>query len=172
VSDAGTGRARADRAARTSGRALALQMLYSFEQNHYQDDGRLLPDEAREGLGEEVIGFATALFAGFGAERAPVDAAVDQRLENWTIHRLAVIDRAILRLGAFELLHRSDTPPKVAINEWIELAKIYGSEAKTPKLVNGVLDRIARDHDLGGLRKDLVRSGDGQPQAAAAPEPG
>ncbi len=75
-----------------------------------------------------------------------MDAAVDQRLENWTIQRLAVLDRALLRLGAYELLFCADTPPKVTINEYIELAKRYGSEAKTAKLVNGVLDKIAREH--------------------------
>jgi N utilization substance protein B len=139
-------------AARTAGRALAMQLLYSFEQNHYADDGLLAPEELTAEAGDEAAALAKELFDGFRAERAPVDAAVDQRLENWTIHRLAVLDRAILRLGAYELLYRPQTPPKVAINEWIELAKTFGSEAKTAKLVNGVLDRIARDHELGGLK--------------------
>ncbi len=131
---------------RGPGRVLALQQLYSFEQNHYKDDGCLTPDELLEGIDEESIAFAQELFSGFQAERTAVDAAVDQRLENWTIQRLAVLDRAILRLGAFEILYRPDTPPKVAINEYIEIAKLFGSEAKTAKLVNGVLDKIAREH--------------------------
>ena len=79
-------------------------------------------------------------------ERDAVDAVVDARLHNWSIGRLAVLDHTVLRLGCYELLYRADTPPKVAINEYIELAKIYGSEQKTAKLVNGVLDKIARDH--------------------------
>jgi N utilization substance protein B len=141
-------------------------MLYSFEQNHYVDDGNLVTDEAAAEVGEEAVQFARALFDGFRVERAPVDAAVDQRLENWSIQRLAVIDRAILRLGAFELLYRADTPPKVAINEWIEIGKTFGSEAKTPKLVNGVLDRIARDHAVAGLRAEPAKP------AAADPAPG
>jgi N utilization substance protein B len=149
---------RAAAAARSSGRSLALQLLYSFEQNHYRDDGLLVTDDITEDTGEAGALFARTLFDGFCAERATVDAVVEKRLENWTIQRLAVIDRAILRLGAFELLHCSDTPPKVAINEWIELAKSFGSEAKTSKLVNGVLDRIARDHDVGGLKPAPVRS--------------
>ena len=86
------------------------------------------------------------LLVGFAKERPAVDAAIDKRLDNWTIHRLAVADRALLRLGAFEILYCADTPPKVSINEYIELAKRYGSEAKTPKLVNAVLDKIAREH--------------------------
>jgi transcription antitermination protein NusB len=144
VNDAG---ARRGNAARSRGRALAVQTLYSFEQNRYRDDDvALLPDDATAELDAEAKAFALALFDGFRRERTAVDAAVDTRLENWTIQRLAVLDRTILRLGAYELLYCSDTPPKVAINEYIELAKLYGSEAKTARLVNGVLDRIAREH--------------------------
>jgi len=142
---------------RSHGREMALQLLYSFEQNHYVDDGLLVTDDLVEEAGAEGVQYAQALFSGFCTERAAVDAAVDKRLENWTIQRLAVIDRAILRLGAYELLYRSDTPPKVAINEWIELAKSFGSEGKTSKLVNGVLDRIARDHEIGGMKPAPVR---------------
>lgn len=131
---------------RSQGRELALQLLYSFEQNKYVDDGQLLPLDVAEAVDAEASAFAHGLFQGFIASRAPVDAAVDQRLENWTIQRLAVLDRALLRLGAYELLFCADTPPKVTINEYIELAKRYGSEAKTAKLVNGVLDKIAREH--------------------------
>ncbi len=142
------------RGARTRGRILALQMVYSFEQNRYQSGVNLVPEDDREGLEPEAIAFAQALFDGFSLQRVAVDAAIDQRLENWTIGRLAVIDRALMRLGAYELLYTPDIPPKVAINEYIELAKQYGTEAKTARLVNGVLDRIARDHraDEVGLR--------------------
>jgi transcription antitermination protein NusB len=131
---------------RTRGRMLALQMLYSFEQNHYLDDGRLLPEDITVEIDREAQVFAKSLFDGFIAQRVPVDASVDGRLDNWTIHRLAVLDRSILRLGAYELIYCPETPPKVAINEYIELAKAFGSEAKTTKLVNGVLDRIAKEH--------------------------
>jgi N utilization substance protein B len=134
------------RSGRSPGRALALQFLYSWDQNHYLDDGRLVPDELMTEAAEDAIAFARVLFAGCLAQRIPVDAAVDARLEKWTIQRLAVVDRAILRLGAYEIIYCPETPPKVAINEGIELAKLYGSEAKTAKLVNGVLDRIAREH--------------------------
>ncbi len=136
----------ARRHGRSPGRALALQFLYSWEQNHYLDDGCLVPDDLLAEAAEDAAAFARALFAGCLAQRVPLDAAVDARLENWTIQRLAVADRAILRLGAYEIIYCPETPPKVAINEGIELAKQFGSEAKTAKLVNGVLDRIAREH--------------------------
>ena len=131
---------------RRQGRELALQYLYAFEQNHYADGGRLIPDEDLVAQTDEAKAFAKIIFEGFQAQRVPIDAAVDKRLENWTIGRLAVIDRQIMRLGAYELLYCLDTPPKVAITEAVELSKKYGSEDKTTRLVNGVLDRIAREH--------------------------
>lgn len=137
---------------RSRGRELALQLLYSFEQNKFIDDGMLAPADTTDGMEAESIDFARTLQAGFAKERLAIDAAVDKRLENWTIHRLAVADRAILRLGAYEILYCTDTPAKVAINEYIELSKRYGSEAKTPKLVNAVLDKIAKEHRAGDVK--------------------
>ena len=139
-------------AIRTIARAIAVQLLYAYEQNKYVDDGHLLasPDEE---IDPAATTYAQELFQVFVANRVPVDAAIDKRLENWTIHRLAVVDRAIMRLGAAEILYRNDTPPKVAINEAIELAKRFGSEEKTAKLVNGVLDKLARDHRPDDLKK-------------------
>jgi len=141
------------RAARTAGRELALQLLYAFEQNRYKDDGYLLTSDCKDGLDPTSVQFAAELYQGFIAERIAVDAAVDKRLENWTLIRLAVCDRNLLRLGAYELLYRDDTPAKVAINEYIEMAKKFGSDGKTTKLVNGVLDRIARDHRTAEIAK-------------------
>ena len=140
---------------RTAGRAIAVQLLYAYEQNKYVDDGQLLTDDVPtdDGVDPLAQAYAKELFTCFIANRIPVDAAIDKRLENWTIHRLAVADRSVLRLGAVEILYRTDTPPKVAINEAIELAKSFGSEEKTAKLVNGVLDRLARDHRADDLTK-------------------
>ena len=64
---------------------------------------------------------------------------------------MAVLDRSILRLGCYELIYCPDVPPKVVINEYIEIAKQYGSDVKTGKLVNGVLDRIAKEHSAKSL---------------------
>ena len=144
---------------RSQARETALQLIYSFEQNKYVDDGMLMPLDDTEALTPETLAIAREIFTGFAKERAAVDAAVDKRLENWTIHRLAVADRALLRLGAFEILYCPDTPPKVAINECIELAKRYGSDAKTAKLVNGVLDKIAREHRPSEVGKRAGKDG-------------
>lgn len=147
VAEDGTG-VRRQRGARTRGRALAVQLVYSFEQNRYaeQPGCQLVPDDDLRNIDDDGRAFAFSLFELFRAQRPAIDAAIDQRLVNWTVGRLAVIDRAILRLGAVELLYCGDsTPAKVAINEYIELAKRYGTEANTARLVNGVLDRLAKD---------------------------
>ncbi len=137
---------------RSRGREVAVQLLYSFEQNKYVDDGMLLTPEATDGLSEETIDFAKSLLLGFIKERPAIDAAIDKRLDNWTIHRLAVADRAVLRLGSYEIMYNAETPAKVVINEYIELAKLYGSELKTSKLVNAVLDKLAKE-----LRTDSTK---------------
>jgi transcription antitermination protein NusB len=143
---------RVARAARIAGRRVTLMLTYAWEQNRYVDDGHLLTTEEAAAEGEAAMAFGREHFALITAQRAAVDAAISQRLDNWTIHRLAVADRAILRVGASELLYRPDVPPKVAISEAVDLAKAFGSDPRTPKLVNGVLDKLARDH-----RPDEVR---------------
>ena len=74
-----------------------------------------------------------------------VDEAIADHLKNWSPERLARLDRIILRLGAAELLYLDDIPPKVTINEYVELSRLFGTE-ESPGFVNGVLDAISRDH--------------------------
>ncbi|MCD6267768.1 MAG: transcription antitermination factor NusB [Thermotogae bacterium] len=73
-----------------------------------------------------------------------IDNIISQYLENWTLDRLSVVDRNVLRLGTYELLHELDVPIEVTIDEAIEIAKRYGTE-NSGKFVNGVLDRIAKE---------------------------
>lgn len=131
---------------RRLGRTVALHLLYAFELKGYDDDERLLVEDELSEAGDEARALGRSLFEGFVAERGRIDAVIDGCLTNWRLERLAVTDRCLLRLGCYELLFRRDTPPRVAINEYIELAKRYGSEAKSAKLINGVLDRIAHEH--------------------------
>src|SRR5262249_35071062 len=86
--------------------------------------------------------FALALYDGVLQERADLDRRLAQAAENWKVQRMAVVDRNILRLGEYELLHVPDTPAAVVIDEAIELARRYGS-ADSPAFVNGVLDRLS-----------------------------
>jgi len=70
-----------------------------------------------------------------------IDTLIKKHVKNWEIKRMAVVDRNILRMGCFELLFSEDIPPKVAINEAIELAKRFG-DIDSPRFVNGILDKI------------------------------
>ena len=134
---------------RVAARALAVQLLYAWEAHRFCDPAAmpgLLTRDERLAAAPEALAEAGQMAAGVARERQAVDAAIDQRLTNWTIHRLAATDRAILRLAAWELLYELSVPPKVAISQAVALAREYGSDDKTPRLINGVLDRLARDH--------------------------
>ncbi len=138
---------------RRAARELAVQALFCWDLCRHAEGELLLPPDHGEGTPAGSIELAKELVTGVRAQRVPLDAAIDQRLENWTIGRLAATDRAILRLGSFEILYRADVPPRVAINEAVELGKLYGSDGKTARLINGVLDRLARDHRPAEVRK-------------------
>ena len=130
---------------RTKSRELALQLLYQF------DLRGAVPEEIREQFWkeqetpEEVRAFADELFTGTVAQLPAIDPLIAGCASNWDLKRMAVIDRNILRLGVYELLHRSDVPPKVCINEAIELAKRFG-DAESGKFINGVLDAVHKSH--------------------------
>ncbi|TVR09021.1 MAG: transcription antitermination factor NusB [Planctomycetota bacterium] len=131
---------------RRQARVYALSLAYAWDQKHHQDDDLLAVEGEPEECNDSARRAGGAIFTGLTQERPAVDAIIDQCLTNWTLGRMAVLDRSILRLGCYELLYCPNVPPKVAINEYIEIAKIYGSDGRTAKLVNGVLDRIAKDH--------------------------
>ena len=127
---------------RTRGREIALQALYQLDLN-----GDQKPSEVRQFIERRLAAeptlweFAQGLVRGVRENQGRLDAAITGVAENWLIHRMAAIDRNILRLGAYELLLCPDIPDKVAINEALELAKRY-STAQSSKFVNGVLDRM------------------------------
>jgi N utilization substance protein B len=76
-----------------------------------------------------------------------VDKVISRHAENWQISRMAVVDKNILRLGVYELMHTEDIPPKVTINEAVELAKRFG-DLDSPKFINGILDSVFRKENI------------------------
>lgn len=90
---------------------------------------------------EEGRDYAEVLLRGVAEHGEVIDAAIGAVAEHWAFQRLALVDRNILRLAAYELLFRDDIPPKVAINEAIELAKAYGGE-ESGRFVNALLDAL------------------------------
>lgn len=126
---------------RSRGREIALQVLYQLEQNPAIDPVQVERFIQRRLSDESLRKFARELVAGVRDDQARIDALISEVAENWRLDRMAAIDRNILRLGAFELLSSEGVPPKVAINEALELAKRY-STAQSSRFVNGILDRL------------------------------
>jgi transcription antitermination protein NusB len=128
---------------RSLAREVALQVLYQDDLNPRNNPGesdRLIERRLRE---DDMIAFARELVAGVRLNRAEIDAAIERTAANWTLTRMAVTDRNVLRLGAYELLH-TDTPPRVAVDEAVELAKRFGS-AQSSQFVNGILDKVMHE---------------------------
>jgi transcription antitermination factor NusB len=88
-----------------------------------------------------VSDLALEISRGVADTRVELDETIKAVAVNWQVSRMPVIDRAVLRMGVYELLHMHDVPPKVTINEAVELAKKYSTE-KSGAFVNGVLDKI------------------------------
>lgn len=125
---------------RHKAREVALQMLFQKDLNPDAAPD-LIREQIQEALKDESLcRFAWSLFAGVTETRHALDDKIEAAAANWTVGRMAPTDRNALRLGAFELLH-TDTPPRVVIDEALELAKSFGS-ANSASFVNGVLDRL------------------------------
>lgn len=90
---------------------------------------------------ENLNEFTTQIIEGFLHNKTKVDQMISDHLKNWTIHRIALVEKAILRVSTFEMMYIEDIPVGVSINEAIELAHKYGDE-KSGKFVNGVLSKI------------------------------
>ncbi|MGH9678110.1 MAG: transcription antitermination factor NusB [Candidatus Acidiferrum sp.] len=126
---------------RSRAREIALQMLYERDQNS-QASRTASATFARDRLKDaSLIVFALTLYDGVVAHRTEIDSRLAAAADNWRLARMAVVDRNVLRMGAFELLFTPDTPAHVAFDEAIELARRYGS-ANSPAFVNGVLDKL------------------------------
>lgn len=90
----------------------------------------------------EALDFFEELLRGTTEHRAELDQKIEDKLQNWTLSRVGTLERAILRLGCFELLHRDDIPAKVSLNEMVELSKSF-CDVKSKDFINGVLDALA-----------------------------
>ncbi len=130
---------------RSRAREVALQSLYQAEINSGMDPSHR--DRFHKGRlrSAPLIAFADAIVDGVRELQADLDVLIDARSENWRVSRMAATDRAVLRIAAFEL-HHTDTPGAVVVDEAIELARRYGSEA-SPKFVAGILGGILADRD-------------------------
>ena len=133
---------------RTKAREYALKVLYAVDITG--DD----PEKCIEVFwkdndepNKEVVEFTNAVVLGFYNNRELIDKMITECATNWQLKRMAVIDRNVLRAATYELIFCEDIPPKVAINEAIDIAKKYGDK-DSGKFVNGVLDKISKTERL------------------------
>ncbi len=126
---------------RRKARERTLQFLFGLEFTRYAWEESLETFWPMAPSRESVIEYATALVSGVCEHQTDLDREIDGALHHWSPERVGRIERAILRIALFEMRFMSDVPNAVAINEAIELAKLYGAE-DAPKFVNGVLDRL------------------------------
>lgn len=129
---------------RTKAREYVLQMLYQVDitRGNWKDifENFWQSNELEE-TGGELKDFSTELLGGVISHMQEIDRKISKYADNWQLERMAFVDRNIMRLGCFELLYRQDIPPKVAINEAVELAKKY-SGIEAGKFVNAILDQV------------------------------
>ena len=126
---------------RSKAREVALHILYRIDLTKESYKEAFSNYKEYEVVPQEVAEFAGILLDGVSNNLPKIDSLIKQYVQNWEIERLAVIDRNVMRLSCFELLFLEEIPPKVAINEGIELAKRFG-DVDSPRFVNGVLDKI------------------------------
>jgi len=127
---------------RRRAREMALQGLYTADLLGLwdRDPEELLPAKSES---PESLPFARKLLGGVFQYRSDIDREIEASAIHWSLHRMNVVDRNILRVAAFELLYCEDIPVRVSINEALELAKVYG-EKETAAFLNGILDKVAR----------------------------
>jgi transcription antitermination factor NusB len=134
---------------RTRARELAVKVLYQVDLGGLKTLGepeldKLLKESSKS---DEISVFARELIKGFWENRQAIDDRIEQVSHNWKLDRMAVIDRNIIRLAAYELMFRDDVPALVSINEAIEIAKKF-STRKSGSFVNGVLDSLRKKYAL------------------------
>ena len=135
---------------RREGREAAVQFLYQLDLHGETEAGDIEPFWDLRSSPESATtpaktrAFTEKLIHGVIAHRADIDARIVACTANYDLHRIAAVDRNILRVAIYELLHSLDVAPVIVINEAIEIAKRYGAE-KSGGFVNGILDRIKRD---------------------------
>jgi N utilization substance protein B len=145
---------------RRRARRVTLETLYEYDlANHpaFEVFARRLKDHPLESAG---VTFAQRLIEGVLRHQDEMDALIARYAPEWPLDQMAVIDRNILRMAIFEFLIDQETPVKVAINEAVELAKIYGSDS-APRFINGVLGTLA---DRATELRDILTGAPTSPQ--------
>lgn len=159
------GNGRKGQGTRRMARELALRMLFQRDLEGGTPEATALTFEAsfnpekdeENGLDMTAADFRRAwplardLFFGVARHQAELDEAIARAAANWSLGRMSPVDRGLIRLAYYEMLHRDDIPPKVSLNEALEIAKSYGDD-DSGAFINGVLDRLM--HSLADRAKN------------------
>ena len=135
-------------ASRHLARSIAMQSLFEWDFDN-KDSGRLKEIVARNkaeygpGIDEEYV-FIDRLVEGTTKNISKIDTIIEKAAPEWPVEQIAAIDKTILRMAIYEMQHEQDTPPRVVINEAVELAKAFGGD-NSSKFINGVLGTLYRD---------------------------
>ena len=125
-------------------RELALKFLYQSEFNTDDLETQIEQFRERSGTQAEIIDFMRVLVEKVFAQVEEIDMLLKKFSDHWTLDRMSMVDRSILRLGICELVFETSTPPKVAINEAVEIAKKFSTE-DSPDFINGILDKVYKE---------------------------
>ena len=145
-------------------REKVLQILYANEMNK-DSLGALILENIADLTDDADRNFARDLIRKVISNIADLDKRIEERVNNWEMNRIALIDKILLRMGICEILHFPEIPPKVSINESIEIAKDF-STAGSAKFVNGILDAILAEEKKAGR---LNKSGRGLVEESVSP---
>ncbi len=131
-------------ASRRKARSIALQVLYEVDTTTHRAEEVLARHMYDDSIAEDAYNFICAMVQGVLEHHHQLDTVIARHAPAFPVQQMAAIDRNILRMALFEMKYSADTPLKVSINEAVELAKSFGSDA-SPRLINGVLGSVAGD---------------------------
>jgi transcription antitermination protein NusB len=129
---------------RRKARELALKMLYQMEVNRDTADKAIAKYVSIFPYQDDIISYARSLLTGVLKEQTRIDRYIETTSENWKMSRITYVDKNIMRVAIYEMLFSTDVPPKVAIDEALELAKKFGAE-ESKDFINGILDKVLKD---------------------------
>ncbi|UCG77958.1 MAG: transcription antitermination factor NusB [Nitrospirota bacterium] len=126
-------------------RGYVLQLLFQYDFTHRDPDALISEFWEGKKADNNIIEFTNGIFKGTVENIKAIDNIIKGTAEHWVLERMAIVDRNILRLAAYEIIYRDDIPPAVSMDEAIEIAKKYSS-MESSSFINGILDKISRKH--------------------------
>lgn len=155
---------------RRRGREYALQMLYAMDLTCYQPDEVFAGFNAIQDLNRDAFYYARRLVDGVYSHLEEIDTALERYADNWKLHRMAAVDRNLLRLGLFELMYMKEIPFPIIINEALEIVKEF-SEPEGTQFVNGILDAASKEFRSQEFKPRKNQKTTAAKVAEPAPEP-